>query len=799
MSKERHPGTDRYRRWSGVSVRGRVLYSTRPLSVIRLNDTAVEVIEAVSERFRSAGEIADAAGQDRNSVARLLDRLHRRGFLEWAPDRDVAHTPPVSIVVTVRNGSEQLGGCLDALGDLEYPEYEIVVIDDGSTDDTAPLARSHASADQGRVEVVSVGSPDDPLGIGASRNRGVAVARHDVLAFTDADCRPRADWLSELVPCLATHDMIGGRVRPHDDRPVDAYEGVNSSLDMGEHAARVDPDSATPYLPTANLVGHRVVFETVPFPDRNVAEDVDICWRAVDHGFDVVYSPTGVVEHDYRAALRAFADRRAVYASSEALLAHTYHHGDRVPLPVGFLLLLGVLLAMLAVGVGTTTVLALATVGFVLLVGSALAGSIRRLDGLEVVSVADVSRSYGRSVLSTWYACCREVTRYYSVPIGIASVVLALAWPVAGSVILGTVLVCIALPPVIEYAVHRPDSSLVRYACYYLADHFGYQCGVYRGAITHRTGAHLAPWARFRPAGAFGGILDTLSERTEPDDERRIVIGDTTAHFRTTTDAERWWFDTDDLRGERLVIDDLLSVVREEDVFFDVGANVGLYTCFVGQHTTTETVAFEPHATNADRLAANAERNGLDVRVERLALGSSEGDGHLLLDGGEPGQGEHALRSANRIEGSPTDDSSGSPSRALAATDQTGEPRTDSGSDARTTSKDPRIRVVPVERGDTFVDRTNVPSPTVVKVDVEGAELDVLAGLERALSTTCRLVYCEIHPNELANRGARPADVERFLQERGFTCERLNRAGERYRIRARRAGEGDPGTRANRR
>ena len=79
----------------------------------------------------------------------------------------------------------------------------------------------------------------EELGIGASRNRGVKAASHDVTAFTDADCRPRPEWLADLAPTLAAHDLVGGRIWPAGETPADAYEGMKSSLDMGARVTRI--------------------------------------------------------------------------------------------------------------------------------------------------------------------------------------------------------------------------------------------------------------------------------------------------------------------------------------------------------------------------------------------------------------------------------------------------------------------------------------------------------------------------------------------------------------------------------
>jgi mycofactocin system glycosyltransferase len=806
----------RYRRREGVAVEAGVLYSLRPLSATRLNDAGVAVVDALAEdAFRSPAAVAAGADRDPAAVARLLDRLHRRGFLEWAPARDPDHRPPVSVVVVVRDDRDRLLDCLDALAALAYPAYEVVVVDDGSTDGTPAAARAHALAADDRLRVVEVGSPSAPLGIGASRNRGVAAAAHDVVAFTDADCRPRPDWLAALVPSLAAHDVVGGRVRPAGDAPADAYEAVHSSLDMGARAARVDPDGATPYLPTANLLGRRSVLEAVPFPPRSVAEDVDVCRRAVEAGYDVVYAAAGVVEHDYRSSLRSFAARRADYGASEALLAAEYGHGEATPLPLEPIVAGVVALAAGLVG-GVAAGLAVAALAALLLAGREAVGVARhrrRLDGL--VDPSTLVRSRLRSALSAAYALAREATRYYALPLGLLGVAAAVvgwgagrASPGAGAgaatgtgtgtgagaavpgapAALGAVgaarlvalAVAVVLPAVVDYAVHRPATSPPRYAAFYLADHLGYGAGVHRGAVAHRTVAHLSPAARLRPAGPLAAVArslrpgsgsgsgDDAGDADAAGETVRVSVAGTSARFRVASSAERWWFGDEGtgtgLRDERPVLADLLGRLRGDDVLLDVGANVGLYSCLAGRALGDGRVlAVEPHPANADRLRENLARNGVAARVVPRALGASEGPGRLLTDGDEPGTGSHALAVGDRSDG---DDASPSSSRGGAAAAADG-------------------IAVPVVAGDALLDREGV-RPTVLKVDVEGAERAVLDGLRETLADpACRLVYCEVHPEaSAAPAGVAPDAVERRLRERGFAVDTLQRVGDRRLLRA---------------
>ncbi|MGQ4555464.1 glycosyltransferase [Halobellus sp. GM3] len=537
---------DRYRLREGVRLLGDVLISTRPLTATRVNDAAVAVVDALDDyrgAFRDVSSLSRATGAKPTAVATLCERLHDRGLLAWRPGRDPAFRPPVSVVVTVCDDRENLVACLDALAALRYSSVEVVLVDDGSTDGTPEAAARHRLAREGRLRVVSVGSPSEPLGIGASRNRGVEAASNEIVAFTDADCRPRPRWLADLIPYLAGAHVVGGRIRPAGSDAASAYEAENSSLDMGPYASRVDPAGATPYLATANVVGRRGVFEAVPFPDRNVAEDVDVCWRAIDAGYDVVYVPTGTVEHAYRTGLGSFAARRTAYGASEALLARTYgpdggvgggkQRSDRSqgsekgpgsdrrqPDRVGVSTALVAVVALAVVGAATSAwTPILGSVVAVLGVAAVVGGrrrwrQYRRL--APAVTAGDVARSWARERLSSAYSLSREITRYYALPLallgalGVASGRLQSieGADAVGAALLAALAVAAALPLAVEYRISAPDTSFVAYAAYYLADHVGYQRGVYRGALAHRTVAHLRPDSRFRLVG-FGAAAVT--------------------------------------------------------------------------------------------------------------------------------------------------------------------------------------------------------------------------------------------------------------------------------------------------
>jgi len=218
-----------------------------------------------------------------------------------------------------------------------------------------------------------------------------------------------------------------------------------------------------------------------------------------------------------------------------------------------------------------------------------------------------------------------------------------------------------------------------------------------------------------------------------------------TVDFLTDSYAEFQRFRN--LVGERDVIQEVLRSLEPADVFYDIGANVGMYTCFVASELgADQTVAFEPHEGNANRLVENLRHNGLDAKVVRVALSDAEGTVDLAVAGKQVGEGEHAI--------------------ATGSATQTIE--------------------IDANRGDALIDGRDLPEPTVVKIDIEGAEFAALEGLRTTLRKSCRLVFCEIHPRKLRDFGAAEKDIHELLQSHGFETEVIHRRGEEYFVKAER-------------
>ena len=203
------------------------------------------------------------------------------------------HRPFVSVIVPVYNDPTGIRQCLEALCDQTYPadRYEVVVVDNGSTDTTRDIIRE--------FDDVELLIEDEIQGSYAARNRGIRNARGQVLAFTDADCTPEPDWIAAGVDTLErkSADLVGGRVVFEFTAAKTAAERFDASVNM-----RNDQSVKKGAAKTANVfVRQKVVDDIGEFPSH-LPSGGDVHWTesATDAGYKLVYGEDVVVNHPSR-------------------------------------------------------------------------------------------------------------------------------------------------------------------------------------------------------------------------------------------------------------------------------------------------------------------------------------------------------------------------------------------------------------------------------------------------------------------------------------------------------------------
>ncbi|WP_251150474.1 glycosyltransferase [Cellulosimicrobium sp. Marseille-Q4280] len=216
--------------------------------------------------------------------------------MEDAPRR-VEDLPRVTVIIPVYNDVERLRLCLDAIAEQDYPadRFDVVVVDNASTTDLRP-----ALPDDDRFVMVG----ETRRGSYAARNAGLEVATGEVLAFTDADCRPWRDWLSTAVATLRgldAPDAVGGQIRlvfrdgPEPVTGPELYESVHG-FDQERFVTTFH------FAATANLVATADAVRGVGGFDAALQSggDDDFGHRLRAGGRRLVYAAGAVVDHPSR-------------------------------------------------------------------------------------------------------------------------------------------------------------------------------------------------------------------------------------------------------------------------------------------------------------------------------------------------------------------------------------------------------------------------------------------------------------------------------------------------------------------
>jgi GT2 family glycosyltransferase len=206
----------------------------------------------------------------------------------------------ISIIVPVHNAGRTLAACLDSLAALlaDTPSHEIIVVDNGSTDDSRDIALRYPCA-----RLVS----EPTKGAGFARNAGARHARGDILAFTDADCVVSPDWLVRVPSVLREAQIAaaGGKIKSLP--PKNDIQDWIASRKILEQEGALDC-LVRPFVQTANAFFRRADFDAIGGFDCSFSygEDVDLSWRIVDAvGGRLAFIPEALVYHDHRCSVRA--------------------------------------------------------------------------------------------------------------------------------------------------------------------------------------------------------------------------------------------------------------------------------------------------------------------------------------------------------------------------------------------------------------------------------------------------------------------------------------------------------------
>ena len=265
------------------------------------------------EWFRGGADAEDWAfgltTRDRSPKPALAAVRHAFGE---APFSKQSAWPSISVIVCTYNGRRTFRDCCEGLRKLDYRNFEVIVVDDGSTDGVADVARDYG------FRVIS--TPN--RGLSSARNTGLEAATGDIVAYIDDDAYPDPQWLSYLAHTFTTTDFVavgGPNIAPDGDGPI--ADCIANAPGGPVHVLLSDREAE--HIPGCNMSFRRSVLDDIGGFDpqfRVAGDDVDVCWRLQQIGSRVGFCPAAMVWHHRRGSIRAYWKQQREYGKAEALL-----------------------------------------------------------------------------------------------------------------------------------------------------------------------------------------------------------------------------------------------------------------------------------------------------------------------------------------------------------------------------------------------------------------------------------------------------------------------------------------------
>src|SRR5665213_142274 len=225
----------------------------------------------------------------------------------------LARYPRVSVVVCAYNAERTMLPCLTALERLNYPDYEVIVVNDGSGDGTLAITESFPFC-----RIIS----QENKGLSAARTIGAEAATGEIVAYTDSDCVADPDWLDYLVGTMETKGLAacgGPNFAPSETSLVPEAVAVAP----GAPCHVLLDDEIAEHIAGCNMAFRRDVLLGIGGFDpvfRTAGDDVDFCWRLQDAGPAIGYSAAAFVWHFRRNTVKAYIGQQKGYGKAEALV-----------------------------------------------------------------------------------------------------------------------------------------------------------------------------------------------------------------------------------------------------------------------------------------------------------------------------------------------------------------------------------------------------------------------------------------------------------------------------------------------
>ena len=282
-------------------------------TVFAKGSAGIFVFAWTDEWWRGGSEIEDwdfgLVDRNRNpkpalyAVSLAIDKLPFSSFSEL---------PKISVVVCTYNGSSTIRKCIEGILKVDYPNFEIIVVNDGSTDNTSKIVSEYP--------VILINTENH--GLSNARNTGMNNAEGDIIAYIDDDAYPDQHWLQYLAYSYlhSDHSCIGGpNIAPYDSE----FISICVANSPGGPVHVMVSDEIAEHVPGCNMSFKKAALKKIGGFDpvfRSAGDDVDVCWRIMEAGGTIGFHPSALVWHHRRNSFKAYWKQQKGYGKAEALL-----------------------------------------------------------------------------------------------------------------------------------------------------------------------------------------------------------------------------------------------------------------------------------------------------------------------------------------------------------------------------------------------------------------------------------------------------------------------------------------------
>ncbi len=233
--------------------------------------------------------------------------------------------PQVSVVIPIYNGTADLPELINCLLAQTYPKEQIeyLLVDNNSSDGTAELLKAASENCPIKIRALSENEIQSSY---AARNTGIREAKSEIIAFTDADCRPQPQWLEALVQPFVSQNVVivaGEITALPGNSLLEKYADQQETLSQKHTLA----NKFCAYGQTANLAIRRLALEKAGLfrPYLTTGGDADICWRILQLEIgSLEFAPCAIVQHHHRTTLKELLSQWQRYGRSNSYL-HELH------------------------------------------------------------------------------------------------------------------------------------------------------------------------------------------------------------------------------------------------------------------------------------------------------------------------------------------------------------------------------------------------------------------------------------------------------------------------------------------